>query len=33
VTPAAPVPQAQELKALPLLFRALGARIKRIFSR
>jgi carbon monoxide dehydrogenase subunit G len=33
VTPTAPAQQAQELKALPLLFRALGARIKRIFSR
>jgi carbon monoxide dehydrogenase subunit G len=33
VTPTAPAQQAQELKALPLLFKALGARIKRIFSR
>ena len=31
--PAAPAQQPQELKALPLLFKALGARIKRIFSR
>ena len=31
--PAQQAPHAQELKALPLLFRALGARIKRIFSR
>jgi hypothetical protein len=33
VASTAPPQQAQELKALPLLFRALGARIKAIFSR